>query len=109
MAGLRADGRVLLGGDLDLRLNHREATAEQLAWLQDHGQVSTIAGLRTMAKATGPEASRKLVELRAVDGLYPLYGETVLAPPVTYSADGEQFVAVASGKALLVFGLPAKP
>jgi putative ABC transport system permease protein len=85
MAGLRADGRVLLGGDLDLRINHREATAEQLAWLQDHGQVSTIAGLRTMAKATGPEAPRKLVELRAVDGLYPLYGETVLAPSVTLS------------------------
>jgi putative ABC transport system permease protein len=86
MAGLRADGRVLLGGDLDLRLNHREATAEQLAWMLDHGQVSVVTELRTMARATGPEAPRKLVELRAVDNLYPLYGETILAPPVALSA-----------------------
>jgi len=36
-------------------------------------------------------------------------GARVLAAPVTYSAEGEQFVAVASGKALLVFGLPGEP
>ena len=34
VAGLRADARVLLGGDVEVRLTHREASAEEAAWLE---------------------------------------------------------------------------
>src|SRR5690606_10150753 len=39
MAGLRADARLLLGGDVELRLSHRAATPEQLAWLHGQGRL----------------------------------------------------------------------
>ena len=33
VTALRADARLLLGGDVDVRLTHRPATAEENAWL----------------------------------------------------------------------------
>ena len=51
--GLRGDGRVLLGGDLDLRLAHREITAEQRAWLEARGRLSQVTHLRAMAHKDG--------------------------------------------------------
>jgi putative ABC transport system permease protein len=80
LTGLRQDGRSLLGGDLDLRLVHRAASAEQHAWLEARAAVSEVAHMRTMARATGPDARRVLVELRAVDAFYPLYGAVGLMP-----------------------------
>ena len=77
LAGLRSDGRVLLGGDLDLRLVHREITAEQRAWLEARGRLSQVTELRVMAHA---EDRRTLAELRAVDDAYPLYGAVELSP-----------------------------
>ena len=81
LTGLASNGRTLLGGDLDVRLVHREATPEQRAWMEARAQVSEVAEMRTMLRAPEPDDSRMLVELRAVDGLYPLYGNVVLDPP----------------------------
>ena len=78
--GLRANGSVLLGGDLELRLAHRKASEEQLAWLAERGTLSQIPDMRTMARGLGENAKRILVELRAADAEYPLYGTTRLAP-----------------------------
>jgi len=79
--GLRGDGRVLLGGDLDLRLAHREITAEQRAWLEARGRLSQVTHLRAMAHATAPGSDqRTLIELRAVDDAYPLYGAVEISP-----------------------------
>lgn len=73
-AGLKAEGRILLGGDVDLAFTHRQASAEQLQWLSTNtAKISTIVELRTMARQ-GQSASQRLVELKAVDGNYPLYG-----------------------------------
>ena len=83
LAGLQQDGRSLLGGDIDLRLVHRPASAEQRAWLEARAEVSEVTELRTMARAAEPAepaARRVLVELRAVDSLYPLYGAVGLEP-----------------------------
>ncbi|MHA1112947.1 MAG: ABC transporter permease, partial [Alphaproteobacteria bacterium] len=78
-AAIRADARVLLGGDIALRLTHRTAAPEQLAWLRAAATATAGAEMRAMAAdaAGGP---RTLVELKAVDGAYPLYGEMRLAP-----------------------------
>ncbi|MDX1424594.1 MAG: FtsX-like permease family protein [Kiloniellales bacterium] len=94
LAGLRQDGQTILGGDLELRLRHREIEAEQRAWLTARGDLSVTAEMRTMVQAAPPPAAttgtgtaaappsdeRRLVELAAVDAGYPLYGRVGLDP-----------------------------
>lgn len=77
MAGLEGDARGILGGDVALRMVHQPATPEALSYLEESGEVSTIVSMRAMARAEAGEAS-SLVELKAVDGLYPLVGELEL-------------------------------
>jgi putative ABC transport system permease protein len=76
--GLAREGRVILGGDMSFSLIHREATAEERAYLAARGQVSVAATMRAMARLADARAS--LVEIKAVDGAYPLYGRVVLEP-----------------------------
>lgn len=72
--GLKAEGKTLLGGDVDLAFTHRQASAEQLAWLRANTRsISQITELRTMARPLQSKQQR-LVELKGVDGYYPLYG-----------------------------------
>ncbi len=78
--GLSRQGQVILGGDLSFRLVQREANPEELAFLQRRGAVSKVATLRAMARTGGETA---LVELKAVDDAYPLFGEIVLDPPMS--------------------------
>jgi putative ABC transport system permease protein len=70
-AGIVRDGRTLLGGDVEFRLTHREVGAAERAWLEGQGRVSANGQMRAMA---GTPDRRALVELKAVDNLYPLYG-----------------------------------
>jgi len=76
--GLRQDAKTLLGGDVDLRLTHTAATEPQEAWLRANADaVSQTVEMRAMAVM--PDGSdRRLIELKAVDGAYPLYGDVVL-------------------------------
>ena len=78
-SGLLADASSLLGGDLEISINHRPLTADQLEFLQQRGPFSRVLSLRTMAGAAATDA-RTLVELKAVDALYPLYGEIGIDP-----------------------------
>ena len=81
--GLRADGQKLLGGDLELRLHHRPIAPEVTAWLEEKGRLSEIVTLRAMARnpeAEGGSGRQSLVELKAVDSAYPLYGTLEHAP-----------------------------
>ncbi|MGB6349053.1 MAG: ABC transporter permease, partial [Pseudolabrys sp.] len=68
--GLAREGRVILGGDLAFTLIQREAAPNERAFLQSHGQVSSAATLRAMARAANGQAT--LVEMKAVDPAYPL-------------------------------------
>lgn len=79
--GLRADGRRLLGGDVDLRTSQQEAGPDQLAWLKNHSAaLSRTVSMRAMA-LTPDGSGRALVELKAVDEAYPLVGTLGLEPP----------------------------
>jgi putative ABC transport system permease protein len=78
--GLLADASGLLGGDLEVRLNHRPLDDDQLAFLQERGEVSQVLEMRTMAGDVSDE-TRILVELKTVDSLYPLYGKVDIEPP----------------------------
>ena len=73
VAGLAADGRVLLGGDVALRLAHRPASPGQLKWLRARADVTRVTSMRSMANRQDKK-SRLLVNLKSVDGLYPLFG-----------------------------------
>lgn len=77
--GLARDARALLGGDVELRLLYDPATPAELAAFADAGRVSALAAMRAMAiKPDGSE--RLLVELKAVDRAYPLFGRVLLSP-----------------------------
>jgi len=80
LGGLRADGRVLLSGDIDLRLAQREANPAERAWIDARGDVSVVTEMHSMARALTPAARRALVDLRAIDSAYPLYGTVELDP-----------------------------
>jgi putative ABC transport system permease protein len=100
-AGLRTDARAMLGGDVELHLVHRQATPEQRAYLDQSGTVSAVAEMRAMARTEDGDA-RSLVELKAVDGVYPLYGEVGLEPAQPLAdalarRDGRWGAVVASG------------
>ena len=76
--GLAHQGQVILGGDLSFTLIQREAKSDELAFLKSHGSVSSAATLRAMARVAGGQAT--LVEVKAVDGNFPLYGAVQLDP-----------------------------
>lgn len=77
-AGLAREGRVILGGDLAFTLSLREASADERTFLERRGQVSLAATMRAMARVQDGRAA--LVELKAVDSRYPLYGRVALDP-----------------------------
>ncbi|MFL9501394.1 ABC transporter permease [Rhodopseudomonas palustris] len=78
--GLAREGRTLLGGDAAFSLIQREATPNELAFLRSRGDVSVAATMRGMARTDDGRSA--LVELKAVDGAYPLLGELKLEPPM---------------------------
>ena len=76
--GLRENGRVLLGADVALLTTMMELDGDQRTWLDDRGTVS--ASLEMNAMAMAGDAPPLLVSLKAVDGLWPLYGAVAIEP-----------------------------
>src|SRR6266850_836895 len=64
-AGIRADARALLGGDVNARLAYRPASDPERQFLAASGTMSESASLRAMARSLDGER-RSLVELQAV-------------------------------------------
>ena len=71
MAALDAQGRTLLGGDLEMQVSQRRATVEETAAFAAAGRTSETVSMRAMAQANAQAA---LVELRGVDDAWPLVG-----------------------------------
>ncbi|HVY00337.1 MAG TPA: FtsX-like permease family protein [Pseudorhodoplanes sp.] len=78
--GLAREGRTILGGDVAFSLSQREIGEREGAFLAAYGTVSRAATLRAMARAAGGGST--LVELKAVDGAYPLYGTLSTEPSI---------------------------
>lgn len=76
--GLRADAREILGGDVAVSLLYREATPEQMAFLRERGQFVRWIDSRAMARPLKPDGRTTLVQLKAVEQAYPLYGSLEL-------------------------------
>ncbi len=87
--GLSQEGATLLGGDAEIELTYRFATAEERAWMASKAdQVSEIVDFRSMAVT--PDDRRGLTQVKAVDDAYPLLGTVALSPdlPLAEALDG---------------------
>jgi putative ABC transport system permease protein len=82
--GLAREGRVILGGDLAFTLSQRAASDAERAFLDANGRVSAAATMRAMARTDDGRAA--LVEGKAVDRAYPLYGTVALDPAQPFAA-----------------------
>jgi putative ABC transport system permease protein len=82
LTGLRDQGQTFLGGDVSVELVHRPATAQEHAFLARYGRISAGASMRAMAYAlrNGRQAERNLIELKAVDANWPLFGAPSFTP-----------------------------
>jgi len=75
--GLSANGRALLGGDVELRLTHRFADDNERAWMEaESGALSEVVNFRGMIGA--PSGERALAQIKGVDAAYPLVGAVKL-------------------------------
>lgn len=79
--GISRDARQLLGGDISIRMTHRTMPAEARETLSQSGRVSEAVTMRAMARPRSGDR-RTLVELKAVDGIYPLIGAVALEPAI---------------------------
>src|SRR3954469_21104056 len=76
--GLAREGAVLLGGALSFSLMSRETSAAERAFLDGNGRVSAAATARAIARTASGETA--LVEIKAVDDAYPLFGTVAIEP-----------------------------
>ncbi len=94
-AGFERQGEAILGGDVVLSRMHARATGAERQWLGEQGRLSETATMRAMARRPDGE-DQALVELKAVDGSYPMVGKVetagadfarALAAPLSAVAD----------------------
>ncbi len=86
-AGLARDGARILGGDIEIQGGSQPLPDTLRSWLDAHGaRHSDIVTMRSMVIADHPGAARNdrlLVELKAVDGAWPLVGSARIDPSQT--------------------------
>ena len=81
--GLTREGRVILGGDVEIEFAYRFATPDERAWMEAQGEVSEVPDFRSMAATgQGAEADRALTQVKGVDDAYPLTGAVELDPAI---------------------------
>jgi putative ABC transport system permease protein len=73
--GMLEQGQPMLGGDIEFSIIHRQASDAELAFMRAKGEVSRVATLRAMAMHGDQTA---LIEAKAVEPNYPLYGNLEL-------------------------------
>ena len=76
--GVRADSREILGGDVSISVLYREALPEQESFLAQQGKLTRWIDSRSMAHPLKESGKATLVQLKAVEAAYPLYGQVEL-------------------------------
>jgi putative ABC transport system permease protein len=82
-AGVAGEGQSLLGGDIRFTLIHREADVEERIFLEGLGEIAVSASMRSMARLEDG-SDQTLVEVKAIDAAYPLYGKLLTEPPLSH-------------------------
>src|SRR5690606_16870934 len=84
--GMDREAAAMMGGDAEIQFTYRFAEAEERVWMDSRArEVSEIVDFRSMAVDAASD-ERVLVQVKAVDGAYPLYGATGLAGGGTLAA-----------------------
>lgn len=80
--GLASESNAILGGDAAMKFNNRMANEAESVWMdQTAERVSQIVDFRSMvAFDMDGTLERSLVQIKGVDGNYPLYGDVGLSP-----------------------------
>ena len=88
--GLAADGRRILGGDLEVESGSQPLSDTLRDWLRTRGAtISDVVQMRSMLVAASGQ--RQLVQLKVVDGAWPLVGEAgITASPTLPRSAGEK-------------------
>ncbi len=87
--GVSRDARLLLGGDVEFRTTHTPLPDNVLSHLESSGNVARTIEMRAMARKVGGDR-RVMVELKGVDGAYPLFGAIELNDGVPFEGALEQ-------------------
>ena len=73
-SSLARDARMFLGGDIEIETNQRLLNEAELGYVVSRSEkISLVSELRAMAHTVGYTESI-LIEVKAVDDLYPLFG-----------------------------------
>ena len=84
-AAISERGREILAADIRFERDNEPLAGPELSYVEGLGTTSQSVTLRSMARlADGSDQS--LAEVKAVDGLYPLYGTVGLAPDMPLDA-----------------------
>lgn len=93
---LSTRGRAILGGDVEISVWQRSATAAELAAFSSRGKVSGGYRMQAMARAGDLAAP---IELKAIDQAWPLVGRLTLTDGRSVGAPAEGEVWIAQGAA----------
>jgi putative ABC transport system permease protein len=104
LTGLSEKGRMLLGGDIRMARQYVPADEKEEAFMAGYGRVTALASMRSMATDVQNPERRALIEIKAVDPLYPLLGQVVLDPlmPLPAALDCVKTCGIVVEDALLV-------
>lgn len=83
-SGVEEEGQSLLGGDMRFELVQRELTGPERTFLSANGALAESARMRSMARLEDG-SDQTLVEVKAIDGAYPLYGSFRTDPQMDHS------------------------
>lgn len=75
--GVESELGRILGGDIQVRINRQRLSGNDERFISEYGDVSEVIAVSSMVRAER-SGVRRLVDLRGVDDLYPLYGEVEL-------------------------------
>ena len=93
---LQRDARALAGGDVIVRTFYEPPPPELRAYLRDESErLSSSIEMRVMAGGADV-TQRRLAEMKAVDGQYPLFGSLELSPPMPLAESSAQALLVPS-------------
>ena len=101
-SGINDNARILLGGDIEISSLHTPPDPDIIDAANSFGTVSKVVQMRAMLQASD---RRKLVELKAVDGNWPLVGTAALDPAMPLTSALDQGGVVADGALLRSLGL----
>lgn len=78
-SSLVAQGRVILGGDVDLRLSQREFSAAEYDWIKQNS--TALSHIRISRGLAVAGENSQLIRIKGIDEQYPLFGELPLRTP----------------------------